>query len=240
MSFYLWTGAVLFLVSGLVFGAAWWRQDAPLASVWRTRSLYGGLITLSALGSLVVYELVGSREALQTQTPIQAIASGIAATLPDVPMSENPSSEQIEAMVSNLAAKLKAQPDDIKGWRMLARSYETLGRFDQAADAYRQLTRLEADNPDVWTNYAVVLGMGQGQTLVGAPEAALDQALALNPEHLEALALSGSAAMEKKDYQKAIVRWSRILDALPEGDPSRQSIKDNIDQARRLLADVKP
>jgi len=43
---------------------------------------------------------------------------------------------QIEAMVERLAAKLKDNPDDVEGWKLLGRSYGALGRFREAIDAY--------------------------------------------------------------------------------------------------------
>ncbi len=44
----------------------------------------------------------------------------------------------IEGMVSQLAGKLQAAPEDAEGWRRLMRSYVVLGRRDEAAAAGRQ------------------------------------------------------------------------------------------------------
>lgn len=43
--------------------------------------------------------------------------------------------EMIRGMVERLAARLKDNPDDAEGWRMLARSYEVLGQADKAEEA---------------------------------------------------------------------------------------------------------
>ncbi len=43
----------------------------------------------------------------------------------------------IEGMVSGLAERLKAEPDDVEGWLRLIRSYVVLGRPDAAAEAAR-------------------------------------------------------------------------------------------------------
>ncbi|MGH6922213.1 MAG: c-type cytochrome biogenesis protein CcmI [Propylenella sp.] len=45
--------------------------------------------------------------------------------------------EMIEGMVSGLAARLEANPDDADGWLRLIRSYVVLGRIDAAAEAAR-------------------------------------------------------------------------------------------------------
>ena len=41
----------------------------------------------------------------------------------------------ILGMVERLAGRLKDNPDDAEGWRMLARSYEVLGETDKAKEA---------------------------------------------------------------------------------------------------------
>jgi cytochrome c-type biogenesis protein CcmH len=141
--------------------------------------------------------------------------------------------EQIESMVTRLAQRLAKQPDDADGWRMLARSYETLRRFDQAADAYRHLLELEPQNPDLLVDYAVVLGMTLNRTLVGEPEALIGRALAIDPNHIQALALSGSAALERGDVASAVKPWKKILALVPADSDIGKSIAENIAKAQR-------
>jgi cytochrome c-type biogenesis protein CcmH len=140
--------------------------------------------------------------------------------------------EQIESMVTRLAQRLAKQPDDADGWRMLARSYETLRRFDQAADAYRHLLALEPQNPDFLVDYAVVLGMTLNRTLVGEPEALIGRALAIDPNHIQALALSGSAALERGDVASAVKPWKKILALVPADSDVGKSIAENIAKAQ--------
>ena len=53
----------------------------------------------------------------------------------------------IEGMVSQLAARLKEQPNDVEGWLRLIRSYAVLGRGDDAAAAARDaLTGVQDDS----------------------------------------------------------------------------------------------
>jgi cytochrome c-type biogenesis protein CcmH len=141
--------------------------------------------------------------------------------------------EQIESMVTRLAKRLAQQPDDVDGWRMLARSYETLRRFDQAADAYRHLLALEPQNPDLLVDYAVVLGMTLNRTLVGEPEALIGRALAIDPNHIQALALSGSAALERGDVASAVKPWKKILALVPGDSDIGKSIAENIAKAQQ-------
>ncbi len=56
--------------------------------------------------------------------------------------------EMIRSMVGGLAERLKAAPDDLKGWQMLARSYGVLGDSDKAAEAYRHVLTLDSADTD--------------------------------------------------------------------------------------------
>ncbi|GAB2845190.1 hypothetical protein GCM10027277_11550 [Pseudoduganella ginsengisoli] len=163
-----------------------------------------------------------------------------AALLPEQQLVEEAAPPQVEAMVARLAARLQARPGDAEGWRMLARSYETLRRFDQAAGAYKQLLALEGESADLLADYAVVLGMAQGQHLSGAPEQLLNKALALNPQHTQVLALLGSAALERNDYDSALRAWKKILSLAPAGSPMARTIEDSIKrvEAQSMGSDV--
>ncbi len=50
--------------------------------------------------------------------------------------------QTIQAMVQRLADRLKVEPDDLKGWRMLARSYRVLGEVEKARQAEARLEQL--------------------------------------------------------------------------------------------------
>ena len=51
-----------------------------------------------------------------------------------------------------------------------------------------------------------------------------------------ALALSGSAAMERGDYVAAITHWTKLANLLPPDNSDLQMIRDGIQQARQFLA----
>lgn len=171
--------------------------------------------------SVALYATLGNPNGLRAASVHAAAAAG------------NVSGAQIEGMVGKLAARLKAQPDDADGWRMLAHSYETLRRFEPAADAYRHLLALEPNNVDAMVDYAVVLGMTLNGSLLGQPEQILAHALALDPNHVQALALSGSAALERGDYANAIKPWQRIQALVPADSEMARSIAASIAKAQQ-------
>ncbi len=178
------------------------------------------LVIAIALPLLAVggYRLFGTPEALE---PLATMAEG------------RVTPEQIQGMVDNLAKKLKANPDDAPGWVMLARSYKSLGRIDEATAAYGKAEASMSGDPDFLAEYADLLAAQAGGHLDGKPMALINQALHLDPNHLVALWLAGTSAFNMRDYPDAAVLWERALKAVPEESPDRQMLVDGIAEAKR-------
>lgn len=140
--------------------------------------------------------------------------------------------QQIQAMASKLAERLQQNPADGEGWLMLGRSYTVLGRHAEAAAAYGRATALLPPDPALLSDYADVLAMAQGRRLAGEPEKLVARALELDPRHVKALALSGTAAFERQDYRRAIGEWEKILALVPENSGVAQGMRKSIADAR--------
>ncbi|OGS75474.1 MAG: c-type cytochrome biogenesis protein CcmI [Gallionellales bacterium GWA2_55_18] len=141
-----------------------------------------------------------------------------------------------EAKLQELEKKLEQQPEDPDGWVVLARSYAELQRFPDAVRAYGQLVKLVPDEAQIWASYADVYAMTNNQSLLGEPTRFLNKALELDGNNTMALALAGSAAMERGDYAAAIAHWTKLADLLPQDNAELQMIRDGIKQARQFLA----
>lgn len=141
---------------------------------------------------------------------------------------------QINAMVEKLANHLKEKPDDVEGWGMMARSYNTLGRFADAADAYAHLEKLVPPSADLLADHADSLAMAQNKSLFGEPEKMIERALALDPNHVKALALSGGVAFERKDYRRAIAQWKKLQPLVTQDSDMAQSVAGSIAEAEQL------
>lgn len=180
----------------------------------------------------------GDRVAHETPAPTEAEATAEPGDTGPASPGAAPAMSQakIEGMVQRLAERLKQNPDDAAGWRMLVRSYETLNRFDEAVLAWQRLFQLAPPDADQLTEYAVTLGMARGQRLAGEPEQILEEVLKREPRHVQALALAGSAAYEQHDYDRAILRWQQLLRVAPADDDVRARIEAQIGKARELAA----
>ena len=139
--------------------------------------------------------------------------------------------QQVEAMVARLAARLRENPDDTDGWKLLGRSYAVMGRFAESADAYARAATRAPRDPQLLVDFADALAMARGQSLQGEPEKLVLRALEIDPKNLKALALAGTARYERKDFKGAANTWQRMLPLVPPDSEDARAIQSNVDEA---------
>lgn len=140
--------------------------------------------------------------------------------------------EQLAKMVDTLAARLKDNPNDSKGWVMLAKSYKAMERFDEAQRAFEKAGDIVKTDPELLLDHADVLGVLAGNSLAGRPKQLIEEALRLDPTNPMALMMDGVALYQSGDYKNAVTRWEKLLDLLQPGSPDAQQVQANIDDAR--------
>jgi cytochrome c-type biogenesis protein CcmH len=185
-----------------------------------------------ALVAVIFYLRVGTPEGITNAATATTRATSAPGTPPAT--AGQRSQEQIEANVAALAQRLQANPADVQGWTMLARSYSSMERFGEAAGAYAKATELTPDNADLWAEYAFTSAMAAGRKLEGKPVELIQRGLKADPENVKVLQLAGAAAFEAKDYQKAVDYWERVLKKLPPDDEITQVINERINEAKSL------
>ena len=189
-----------------------------------------GLAAVCVLSVLVpvcafsLYEYLGAPEAfdpefLQNQAATHAMGGHSAADL--------------EQSLQLLEERLKANPDNLDGWVMLAKTYASFKNWKDSSRAYAEVNRLAPHNADVLADWADVMAAAQGG-IEGRPEALIKEALSVDPKHWKALALMGTLCFDRKDFQGAVDYWDRMRADVEQGSEEWRQITENIDQARRL------
>ena len=133
---------------------------------------------------------------------------------------------EINKMVGGLAEKMKANPDDAKGWLMLGRSYKALDQFPKAVDAFANAYRLLGDQAEVMLLYADAIAYANDKNLAGKPTELVFKALALEPDNMNALWLGGMAKAQQGDPATAIKLWKKLETLLPPNSEALQEIQD--------------
>lgn len=146
------------------------------------------------------------------------------------------SPEQITAMVERLSLRLQENPNDGAGWLMLARSYAVLGRYPESSAAFGRAVTLLPPDAQNFADFADIIAMSQGKRLAGEPEKLVQRALEIDPRNVKALALSGTIAFDRQDYNQAIREWQKVLALLPEESATAASIQGSILDAENRMA----
>lgn len=194
----------------------------PLRNPAKTLAII--MMVLLPLFTVLLYLQVGTPKALRP-----------GATTANTQVDDSPLTT--EAGIKDLQSELDSNPDNPHGWYKLASSYIQMKRYTEAVKAYEQLVKQVPDEAQLWSNYADVYAMANGKSLQSAEvKKFLATALDIDPNNMTALALSGSAAMQGKDYVVAITHWQQMLSQLEPGSAEAQQFTSSIQEARDLLA----
>ena len=207
------------------------KVPSPPISARSTAYVLGIALPLMAI---VFYLKVGSPKSISQPPQTASQSAGPAVAGP-----QGRTQEQIEANVEKLAKRLESNPSDVQGWTMLARSYNSMGKFSESAGAYAKATELTPNDADLWAEYAFATAMANGRSLEGKPMELIQQALKVEPGNAKALQLAGSAAFQAKDYKKAVEYWERVLKQVPADSEAGQAVTERINEAKTLAGNSK-
>jgi cytochrome c-type biogenesis protein CcmH len=133
---------------------------------------------------------------------------------------------EVNKMVAGLAEKMKATPDDAKGWVMLGRSYKALEQYPKAVEAFANAYRLLGDQVEIMLLYADAIAYASDKNLAGKPTELVFKALALEPDNMNALWLGGMAKAQQGDPATAIKLWRKLATLLPPESDAQKEIND--------------
>ncbi len=143
---------------------------------------------------------------------------------------------EVEQMVAKLAARLKTQPNDAKGWRMLGWSYVQLGRVKDGVEALARAVQLDPENAALRSQYGEATVQLAGGTVTPEAQAIFAQALKRNAKDPRARFYQGLALTQAGKDREAFDLWVAII---KDGPPDAQWLPGLRDQARELAAKLK-
>jgi cytochrome c-type biogenesis protein CcmH len=200
-------------------GAAPARRSPDMA--WR----FGAAITIAGLlpaTALAIYFAVGSPAAIEQSASATA---------------EGPhNASELAAAVDKIKAHLQQAPDDLRGWTLLGRSLASLGRFDEARDAYTHAVALAPDNAALHAEFGEVLVLAAQGTVT--PTAAAEFAKA--PDDPRSLYYAAEAALQRGDPAAAKQKLQALLAAAPPDAPWRQAVVDRLAELSQSGAAAPP
>jgi cytochrome c-type biogenesis protein CcmH len=146
----------------------------------------------------------------------------------------------LDQSIARLREQVASNPGDADSWAWLGRSYRTRGNYGDAAAAFAKASALKGGlDPDLLTEEGEALAYGQDRAMAGEPATRFSQALALAPDHPQALWYAGIAALQAGDDRGAIAHWEH-LSRLPLPDDTRRVLEHSLEQLRARAGVVAP
>jgi cytochrome c-type biogenesis protein CcmH len=141
---------------------------------------------------------------------------------------------RVFAMVDSMAKRLKTRPNDADGWQLLGRSYASLGKHTEAYAAFKTALRIRPDDANLLAEGAYSSSMLEPRGVSPEPAKLINHALEIDPNNRKALALAGTLALDRKDYQGAVRHWEKLASLEPLDGKVGKQLQINLAQARQL------
>ncbi|MDQ6436899.1 c-type cytochrome biogenesis protein CcmI [Mesorhizobium sp. LHD-90] len=150
----------------------------------------------------------------------------------------DPAENTMEELVARAEAHLSSNPEDGRGWDVLAPIYLRTGRSEDSAAAYRNAIRLLGGSADRLAGLGEALSYGAGGVVTAEAQDAFKQALAAQPDHPKSRFYLASGLAQEGKLQEAAAAWQALLGGLPADSPWRGPVQEAITEANRRSAAV--
>lgn len=161
--------------------------------------------------------------------------------LPDQPLQarleRNPADSSMAELVARAERHLAANPEDGRGWEVLAPIYLRMSRHADAANAFRNAIRLSGPSAQREIGLGEALAALAGGMITADAQAAFERALELEPGHPRARYLIAVGHAQEGDTETAAEIWRAMLTDLPADSPWRGAVTTAL---RQLGHDEQP
>jgi cytochrome c-type biogenesis protein CcmH len=142
---------------------------------------------------------------------------------PGQPLAERqraaPQQSDFATLIGRVETHLSANPDDGRGWEVIAPVYLRMGRVQDAVRARANAMRLLGVTADREADLAEAQTIAAGGVVSAEAKAGFERALALGPGHPKAGYFLGLAAEQDGKPDEARAQWTRMIGEAPEGAP---------------------
>jgi cytochrome c-type biogenesis protein CcmH len=183
--------------------------------------------------------------------PVAAVAIYLAVGAPHLPGSSGTVRQQsagaaqdreiadLQRMAERLNAKLAENPDNAEDWRLLGRTYMEIGRYGEAANAFRQGQRLLPSDPNLPAMLGEALVLNAENTVTPASVAAFEQTLKLEPRHPIARYYLALGRLQAGATREAFDGWLELAKESSPEAPWMRVVPEQLEAlAKQLKVDL--
>lgn len=164
--------------------------------------------------------------------------------LPSQPLAQrmicDPATSSIEQLVACAERQLAQNPDDRRGWEILAPIYLRTMRYDDAVEAWRNVLRLGGPNPARYANFGEALVYANEGMITAEARKSFDEALRLEPGFSKARFFLAMAKAQEGQSEAATADWQEMVAKQPESDPWRNAAQRMLNEAAQAGDEGRP
>jgi cytochrome c-type biogenesis protein CcmH len=179
--------------------------------------------------------------------PVASLAIYLALGSPQMP--DNPLAARLnapidKANIDDLLAKvetvLRTNPNDGQGWDVVAPIYMRIGRYADAAEAFRQAGRLLGETPKRLSGYAESTILANDGIVNDAARSAYQRLLAAEPDRPDAKFWLAMAKEQNSDLAGAAADYRKLVETLPADAPARKAAEMRLKVVDARLSGKEP
>jgi cytochrome c-type biogenesis protein CcmH len=182
----------------------------PAAATRRRRVVAIAALVALPLGAASIYLALGSP------------------SLPDQPLAARNPGQSIESLVAQVEAHLARNPNDGRGWELIATVYMRLGRFDDAVKARRNSLTFNGESSERQEALGEALVAAANNVVTAEAKSAFERAVVLDGENVKARYFLGVAAEQDGRPADAAAIWRAILAGAPADAPWVEFIRHEL------------
>ncbi len=145
----------------------------------------------------------------------------------------DPAEQTVEQLIGRAEAQLAKNPNDIRGWVVVAPIYMRMGRIDDAVIAWRNALRIEPANAELKSELAETLVVAAQGVVTEEAKSLFAQTLAAQPGEAKARFYLAMALSQQGDLVAAEKAWSELIGQAPEGAPWLEVARSQLNEVLR-------
>ncbi len=142
---------------------------------------------------------------------------------------------KILKMVDKLAQRMDAEPNNLKGWTMLGRSYALLQRHDDAAKAFAHAAALDPKDSALPAGEGEAMVFASGGIVTPKARDAFEAALAIDPKEPRSRYYLGLASAQAGQPQAALAAWEALAAEAPPDTPWLPDLHRQIEKLQEQI-----
>ncbi len=136
--------------------------------------------------------------------------------VPDQPLADRPNPTRVagkaaatdmSSVIEKLKNRLQADPDDLRGWMLLGRSYMSLGRYGDSAESYGRAYGLSGEDGEIGAEYAEALSLAANSVITPEARDIFRDVFAADPRSAKARFYLAMYKAQDGDTRGALQGW---------------------------------